>query len=92
LSENGPIRFGALRKSVNGISARVLTERLRTLEREGFVFRHYEPAIPPAVTYRITDRMKDIEKVWVQLEGLSRKWRPEESTGWGSTAPSAKSD
>jgi DNA-binding HxlR family transcriptional regulator len=92
LSENGPIRFGALRKSVNGISARVLTERLRTLEREGFVFRHYEPAIPPAVTYRITDRMKDIEKVWVHLEGLSRKWRPEESTGSGSTAHSAKSD
>jgi DNA-binding HxlR family transcriptional regulator len=63
LSENGPIRFGALRKSVNGMSARVLTERLRTLEAEGFMFRHCKPTIPLAVTYRITDRMKDIEKV-----------------------------
>lgn len=77
LSANGPMRFGALRKNVNGISARVLTERLRTLESEGFVFRHYEPTIPPAVTYGITDRMKDLEKVFVQLEGLSRKWRAE---------------
>ena len=34
LSENGPIRFGALRKSVTRMSARVLTERLRTLEAE----------------------------------------------------------
>ena len=77
LSTNGPMRFGVLRKNVAGISARVLTERLRTLEGKGFVFRHYEPTIPPAVTYGITDRMKDIEKVLAQLEGLARKWHTE---------------
>ena len=64
-----------LRKNIAGISARVLTERLRTLEDAGFVFRHYEQTIPPAVTYGITDRMKDIEKVLAQLESLARKWR-----------------
>jgi DNA-binding HxlR family transcriptional regulator len=80
LSHNGPMRFGVLRKQVNGISARVLTERLRTLENAGIVFRHYEQTIPPAVTYGITDRMKDIEKVLVQLEGLSRKWQGEGMT------------
>jgi len=56
------MRFGVLRRQVEGISSRVLTERLRTLEENGFVFRHYQPVIPPAVTYGITDRMKDIEK------------------------------
>jgi DNA-binding HxlR family transcriptional regulator len=75
LSTNGPMRFGVLRKNVAGISSRVLTERLRTLEEKGFVFRDYQPTIPPAVTYGITDRMKDIEKVLAQLEGLSRKWQ-----------------
>jgi DNA-binding HxlR family transcriptional regulator len=69
------MRFGVLRRQIEGISARVLTERLRTLEGAGFVFRHYEQTIPPAVTYGITDRMKDIEKVLAQLEELSRKWR-----------------
>jgi len=69
------MRFGVLRKNVAGISSRVLTERLRTLEDKGFVFRHYEPTIPPAVTYGITERMKDIEKVLAQLEGLARKWQ-----------------
>jgi DNA-binding HxlR family transcriptional regulator len=54
-----------------------LTERLRTLEQEGFVYRVYEPTIPPAVTYGITDRMKDIQKVLHQLEGLSHKWQAE---------------
>jgi DNA-binding HxlR family transcriptional regulator len=75
LSTNGPMRFGVLRKNVAGISSRVLTERLRTLEDKGFVFRHYEPTIPPAVTYGITDRMQDIEKVLAQLEELARKWQ-----------------
>lgn len=80
LSHNGPQRFGELRRQVEGISARVLTERLRTLEEQKFVFRHYQPIIPPAVTYGITDRMKDIEKVLAQLEALARKWQSE-STG-----------
>ncbi len=79
LSTNGPMRFGVLRKNVAGISSRVLTERLRTLEDKGFVFRHYQPTIPPAVTYGITERMKDIEKVLAQLEGLARKWNGEGS-------------
>ena len=77
LSSPGPMRFGVLRKNIDGISARVLTERLRTLEDAGFVFRHYEQTIPPAVTYGITDRMKDIEKVLAQLESLARKWQGE---------------
>ena len=80
LSTNGPLRFGVLKKNVAGISSRVLTERLRTLEEEGFIFRHYEQTIPPAVTYGITDRMKDIEKVLAQLEGLARKWHTEGSS------------
>jgi len=77
LNSNGPMRFGVLRKNVAGISSRVLTERLRMLEEKGFVYRHYQPTIPPAVTYGITDRMKDIEKVLAQLEGLARKWQGE---------------
>jgi DNA-binding HxlR family transcriptional regulator len=81
LSNRGPARFGELRRQVEGISSRVLTERLRTLEDARFVFRHYEPTIPPAVTYGITARMKDIEKVLHQLEELSRKWQGEGSGG-----------
>jgi DNA-binding HxlR family transcriptional regulator len=77
LSHSGPMRFGVLKKQVEGISSRVLTERLRTLEDARFIFRHYEQTIPPSVTYGITDRMKDLEKVFVQLEGVARKWQGE---------------
>jgi DNA-binding HxlR family transcriptional regulator len=80
LSHDGPMRFGVLKRHVEGVSSRVLTERLRTLEAAGFVLRHYERTIPPAVTYSITERMKDIEKVLRQLEELARKWQGEGAT------------
>jgi DNA-binding HxlR family transcriptional regulator len=79
LSANGPTRFGALRRSVPGISSRVLTERLRALEEKGFIFRHYKPTIPPEVTYGLTKRMKDIEKVLAELNRLARKWQLEDA-------------
>ena len=79
LSTNGPTRFGALRRQVEGISSRVLTERLRVLEQKGFVFRDYEPTIPPSVTYGITKRMKDISKVMGDLNELAQKWQQEDA-------------
>ena len=85
LSANGPMRFGVLRNNVSGISARVLTERLRTLEDAQFVYRNYEQTIPPTVTYGITERMKDIEKVLAQLEALARKWQGQGSAVGQST-------
>jgi len=78
LSTNGPTRFGVLRRQIEGISSRVLTERLRLLEQKGFIYRDYEPSIPPSVTYGITKRMKDIQKVLGELDQLARKWQQEE--------------
>lgn len=78
LSTNGATRFGALRRQIEGISSRVLTERLRLLEQKGFIYRDYEPTIPPSVTYGITKRMKDIQKVLSELDHLARKWQQED--------------
>jgi len=85
LSTNGPTRFGALRRQTEGISSRVLTERLRLLEQKGFIYRDYEPTIPPSVTYGITKRMRDIQKVLGELDQLARKWQQED-------APALRSD
>ena len=79
LSTNGATRFGVLRRQIDGISSRVLTERLRLLERKGFIYRVYEPTIPPSVTYGITKRMKDIQKVLSELDHLARKWQQEDA-------------
>jgi DNA-binding HxlR family transcriptional regulator len=79
LSTNGPTRFGVLRRQIEGISSRVLTERLRLLEQKEFIYRDYEPTIPPSVTYGITKRMKDIQKVLGELDHLARKWQQEDT-------------
>ncbi len=84
------MRFGVLKRQVEGISSRVLTERLRTLEGAAFVSRHYEQTIPPAVTYSITDRMQDIQKVLHQLEELSKKWQGEGTRAATSRSSAAR--
>jgi DNA-binding HxlR family transcriptional regulator len=50
----GPLRFSELRRSIEGISQRMLTLTLRGLERDGLVKRTVTPTIPPRVDYELT--------------------------------------
>src|SRR5262245_13289435 len=78
LGNDGPTRFGALRRKVEGISARVLAERLKHLEERGFVYRKYEPTIPPSVTYGLTNRMAEMEPVLKQMAEFGQNWFEED--------------
>ena len=51
----GPMRFNEIRRSINGISQRMLTLTLRSLERDGLVTRTVHPTIPPRVDYELTE-------------------------------------
>jgi DNA-binding HxlR family transcriptional regulator len=48
------LRFTELRHAIDGISQRMLTSTLRTLERDGLVERTVHPVVPPRVDYRLT--------------------------------------
>jgi DNA-binding HxlR family transcriptional regulator len=52
---DGPRRFNDLKRSIDGVSQRMLTLTLRGLERDGMVTRTIYPTIPPKVEYRLTD-------------------------------------
>lgn len=52
---NGSKRFGELKKSVEGISQKVLTTNLRSMENDGLVVRKVFPEVPPRVEYTLTD-------------------------------------
>lgn len=51
---DGPQRFSALRRAIEGISQRMLTRTLRLLERDGLVRRTVYPTVPPQVEYALT--------------------------------------
>ena len=52
--KNGRLRFSELRRSVEGISQRMLTHTLRQLERDGLVERTVTPSVPIKVEYELT--------------------------------------
>ncbi len=54
LTEKGELRFTRLRECVPAVSYKMLTQTLRSLEREGLVARTVHPVIPPRVEYRLT--------------------------------------
>lgn len=56
----GPQRFSALRKMIFGISQKMLTTTLRSLERDGFVVRTVFPTTPPSVSYELTELGRDL--------------------------------
>jgi len=56
------LRFGALHRSVPGISQRVLVATLRVLERDGLVTRTVYATVPPRVEYEVTSRGKSLRE------------------------------
>ncbi len=79
LRTNGPTRFGELKRRVAGVSAKVLTARLRMLEESDVLVRHYEPTIPPQVTYALSPRGQELADVIDRLDGVAKKWRDEDA-------------
>src|SRR5215470_14905025 len=71
LHVEGPKRFGELKRRLGSISTKTLTERLRMLEAEGWLTRHYEPSIPPQVTYAITERVVELDGVMSELDRIA---------------------
>jgi DNA-binding HxlR family transcriptional regulator len=55
LAEEEMLRFSELRRQIEGISQKMLTQTLRGLERDGLVTRTVYPTVPVTVEYRLTD-------------------------------------
>jgi len=63
----GSQRFSELRRSIDGITGRMLTVTLRGLERDGLVTRTMHPVIPPRVDYELTPMGTTLLKTIQQL-------------------------
>lgn len=78
LMTNGAMRFGLIRRSIAGISPRLLTVRLRALEERGLVIRSVKPSNPPEVTYTPTSRLRKMRQFLEQLHLLAVEWEQED--------------
>ena len=86
----GPQRFGELKRRMGGVSAKMLTERLRTLEGAGLVSREYEPTIPPKVTYSLTARGHELDGVLGTLADVAMRWQAEDAEARSSKSAELK--
>ncbi|MBR7832937.1 helix-turn-helix transcriptional regulator [Actinospica durhamensis] len=64
----GPVRFVELERTVRGISRRMLTLKLRQLERDGLLTRTVFPTVPPRVEYTLTEIAEELLET---LQGLT---------------------
>lgn len=70
---SGKKRFGELKKSVTGISQKVLTSNLRDMEENGLLTREVFPEVPPRVEYTLTELGQSMSPI---LDAMA-KWGAE---------------
>lgn len=69
---DGPSRFGELRSRIGGVTPKVLTQTLRSMERDGLVTRTQLPGVPPRVDYELTDLGRSLQapidalRTWIE--------------------------
>jgi DNA-binding HxlR family transcriptional regulator len=67
-------RFCELERSLEGISPRTLSLRLRALEEEGIVERHTFPEVPPRVEYSLTEKGLALIPIIEDMRSYGRNW------------------
>ncbi|MEM7549518.1 MAG: helix-turn-helix domain-containing protein [Bacteroidota bacterium] len=63
LQQKDVCRFGALKRSVEGITQKMLTQQLRELEADGIIQRKVYAEVPPRVEYQITEYGKSLRPI-----------------------------
>jgi DNA-binding HxlR family transcriptional regulator len=67
LNEYGRQRFSELERRITTVTPKVLTQRLRQLERDGLVVRTYHPEVPPRVEYEISALGRSLAPLFATL-------------------------
>ncbi|WP_090048203.1 winged helix-turn-helix transcriptional regulator [Lentzea fradiae] len=74
---DGPLRFNELRRRVDGISEKMLSQTLQALERDGLVHRDAQPTTPPRVDYSLTPLGRETAERLLALIHLLMERMPE---------------
>jgi DNA-binding HxlR family transcriptional regulator len=67
------MRYSELSRRLAGVSQKMLTQTLRSLERDGLVTRTVTPTVPVTVTYELTDLGLDLQRVMCALKAWAEE-------------------
>ena len=70
-----PWRFNELMKSLEGISQKVLTDSLRSMEEDGIIIRNAYPEVPPRVEYSLSDLGESMRPVIRAMEQWGSEYK-----------------
>ena len=74
-----PWRFNELRKSLDGISQKVLTDSLRSMEEDGIITRTVYPEVPPRVEYALSDLGESMRPIIKSMEEFGSSYKEQVS-------------
>lgn len=74
--QDGSVRYAEIRKRIDGISQKMLTQTLRQLERDGLVKRDVYPSVPPTVEYELTPLGETLIPYLRQLQQWTKAYYP----------------
>ena len=70
-----PWRFNELRKSLDGISQKVLTDSLRSMEEDGIITRTVYPEVPPRVEYALSELGESMRPIIKAMEDFGSEYK-----------------
>lgn len=74
--DDGPIRYLELQRRTEGISHKVLNEKLKELERDGLIIKHTYPVVPPHVEFELTEMGRELFEALKMIENWAIKHFP----------------
>ncbi|WP_219226077.1 winged helix-turn-helix transcriptional regulator [Pedobacter antarcticus] len=77
----GTMRYGELKKSIDGISERMLVAQLREMEKDRIVQRIVYPEVPPRVEYQLTDLGRTMKPMLDAMSEWGNKYRDQIDAG-----------
>jgi DNA-binding HxlR family transcriptional regulator len=74
LQGGGPMRFTEIAHSVDDLSDRLLSERMKELEARGIVERHVSEGTPTKVSYELTEKGRELAPAMAELKTWADRW------------------